>query len=325
MISRFKKPNKLQKRRSSDSMKLSVRSSENEDTASQRSMATTSEADIAELASTAGGMEHFLELDPRPTFVVRVDAALEDSLEPAFANLSFRSNHQLVKALEGSKSSSPPHSPKVSSLDFRLWLQEVCQLDSDDLDLPPFSFCGHIWTAFRIRHQTVISGTSNSPSYRNTKSFSRNLPLRPENRTVALGGPPSDAQILRSKSAPIVNNQMEITPVFSPFTNSSTPDWTTANPVGDLSPHIIFARSIDWGLTPLGEMYSWTKEFRTVANLLMRNPHPAALFWGDELTVMVRTTSGNKFYIPFDPLLRHHIENMFCRSFTSHPFSFPIC
>jgi hypothetical protein len=33
-------------------------------------------------------------------------------------------------------------------------------------------------------------------------------------------------------------------------------------------------------------MSTWSKEFRQIANLVMNNPHPCALFWGDELTVM---------------------------------------
>lgn len=33
-------------------------------------------------------------------------------------------------------------------------------------------------------------------------------------------------------------------------------------------------------------MEDWTPEFRQVANLVMDNPHPAALFWGSELTML---------------------------------------
>jgi len=33
-------------------------------------------------------------------------------------------------------------------------------------------------------------------------------------------------------------------------------------------------------------MSSWTPEFRQIACLLMANPHSAAIFWGDDLTVL---------------------------------------
>lgn len=51
------------------------------------------------------------------------------------------------------------------------------------------------------------------------------------------------------------------------FTTPGTPDWILANPKGDLSPHVIFARSIDRGSTPLGDMSTWSPSFRQVANL----------------------------------------------------------
>lgn len=62
-----------------------------------------------------------------------------------------------------------------------------------------------------------------------------------------------------------------------------TPDWTVTHPEGDLAPHVIFARSIDWSTTPLGDMSTWSREFRQICNHLMANPHPAALFWGEEV------------------------------------------
>jgi hypothetical protein len=53
-----------------------------------------------------------------------------------------------------------------------------------------------------------------------------------------------------------------------------------------LPAQIAFARNIDWGSTPLGPIETWSREFHQVVNLLMAEPHPAAIFWGDEMTVM---------------------------------------
>jgi hypothetical protein len=66
-----------------------------------------------------------------------------------------------------------------------------------------------------------------------------------------------------------------------------------------LSEHQTFARSINWDSTPLGSMNKWTPEFRQVANLVMSNPHPAALFWGSDLTMLYNEAyadevAGNK-------------------------------
>ncbi|KAK5653614.1 hypothetical protein OQA88_8643 [Cercophora sp. LCS_1] len=76
-------------------------------------------------------------------------------------------------------------------------------------------------------------------------------------------------------------------------------DWTCARPRGMLSEHLQLARSINWATTPLGPMQKWSPEFRQAANLCMANPHPAALFWGSELTMLYNEAyaaevAGNK-------------------------------
>ena len=57
--------------------------------------------------------------------------------------------------------------------------------------------------------------------------------------------------------------------------SDGVPDWTVEKPEGVLTEHMLFARNVDWGATPLGPMSSWSREFREICNLLMRNPHPA--------------------------------------------------
>ena len=76
-------------------------------------------------------------------------------------------------------------------------------------------------------------------------------------------------------------------------------DWTVVKPKGVLSAHVEFARSVKWSNTPLGPMEKWSPEFRQLANLCMNNPHPAALFWGSELTMLYNEAyadevAGNK-------------------------------
>ncbi|KAF1972904.1 aerobic respiration control sensor protein arcB [Bimuria novae-zelandiae CBS 107.79] len=75
---------------------------------------------------------------------------------------------------------------------------------------------------------------------------------------------------------------------------NGVPDWTVANPQGQLTEHMIFARSVDWSATPLGPMKTWSLQFREIANLLMRNPHPASLFWGEELTMLYNEAYKNE-------------------------------
>ncbi|KAG8672588.1 hypothetical protein FPOAC2_05982 [Fusarium poae] len=63
-------------------------------------------------------------------------------------------------------------------------------------------------------------------------------------------------------------------------------DWTAAKPKGFLTPYIKLLRDIDWSLTPLGHMDTWSPELRQVANLVITNPHPASLFWGNDMTML---------------------------------------
>ncbi|KAI4805032.1 hypothetical protein E4T44_11307, partial [Aureobasidium sp. EXF-8845] len=63
-------------------------------------------------------------------------------------------------------------------------------------------------------------------------------------------------------------------------------DWTRL-PISDSMPsHIKFARSIDWEKTPLGSIEGWSPDLRQMCNLIMASPHPAAMYWGQELVVV---------------------------------------
>ena len=60
-------------------------------------------------------------------------------------------------------------------------------------------------------------------------------------------------------------------------------DWTRLPDSPALPRHVQFTRSIDWASTPLGPMEKWAPELRSMCNLIMASPHPAAMYWGPEL------------------------------------------
>lgn len=63
-------------------------------------------------------------------------------------------------------------------------------------------------------------------------------------------------------------------------------DWTRL-PLSDSLPHHIqFARSVDWSSTPLGPIEFWSSDLRQMCNLIMASPHPAAMYWGDDLVAI---------------------------------------
>jgi len=63
-------------------------------------------------------------------------------------------------------------------------------------------------------------------------------------------------------------------------------DWTRLPVSEHLPPHIQFARSIDWAATPLGPIEYWSADLRQMCNLIMASPHPAAMYWGDDLVAI---------------------------------------
>lgn len=60
-------------------------------------------------------------------------------------------------------------------------------------------------------------------------------------------------------------------------------DWTRIPITENMPRHIQFARSIDWASTALGPIEFWSPDLRQMCNLIMASPHPAAMYWGDDL------------------------------------------
>jgi hypothetical protein len=56
-------------------------------------------------------------------------------------------------------------------------------------------------------------------------------------------------------------------------------DWTRMPFTEALPRHIQFARSVDWGATPLGPIEFWSPDLRQMCNLIMASPHPAGNFF----------------------------------------------
>lgn len=257
MSSRARKAQKLTKRDSSDSTKHARTSYDNEEYSNQRRQGDGSdESDFDPVLNQdldSIGIGEFLELDPRPTFVVTPETNFEEGLEPIFSNEALRSNYHLIRSITHNATNSPPTSPKVSSIEFRSWIKESAHHENVGSPFPAsFSFCGLLWTVFTIRNRwTIFSGSGSNPK---TKGITGSFPLRSESPNTLQSLPqPSllrENQLARTRTTPLPKSQ-EVHRSQS-FVTLGTWDWTLAQPSGDLSPHVTFARSIDWASTPLG-------------------------------------------------------------------------
>jgi hypothetical protein len=63
------------------------------------------------------------------------------------------------------------------------------------------------------------------------------------------------------------SGQSSVIPLGTP--DKAVADWTVPNPKGLLSPHVAYARQVNWGNTPLGPLDKWSPEFRQIVNLCM--------------------------------------------------------
>lgn len=67
------------------------------------------------------------------------------------------------------------------------------------------------------------------------------------------------------------------------FVEGPSYDWTRLPVSSTMPEHVQFARSVDWSQTALGPIESWSADLRQMCNLIMASPHPAAMYWGEEL------------------------------------------
>ncbi|KAI9682361.1 MAG: hypothetical protein M1817_000415 [Caeruleum heppii] len=63
-------------------------------------------------------------------------------------------------------------------------------------------------------------------------------------------------------------------------------DWTRLPNNPSLPKHVQFARSVDWASTSLGPIEEWPPMLRSMCNLIMASPHPAAMYWGEDLVAI---------------------------------------
>ena len=105
--------------------------------------------------------------------------------------------------------------------------------------------------------------------------------LLPSNSTYV----PSSPQVATKPDTPSpagssdrASSQIVIVPSDAPSF-----DWTRLPVTEGMPRHIKFARSVDWDTTALGPIESWSSDLRQMCNLIMASPHPAAMYWGEDL------------------------------------------
>jgi PAS domain S-box-containing protein len=281
-------------------------------------MSAFEKAALRELDSLS--LQEILDADSRPTFIIDLDpdcAHHAHAIRPIFCNAALKLHDRLLDSLTLEDEDIDTDADTTTYTEFRSWSTGVSRVD-DSRDVFPLTLLYHglLWTGSTVRQRwRIISGNA---CYQTSDIPRNGLPsVQPEKfkqdlSTIRQQHPPTlpmrslPAKTLEpetSSAVPSKNTSKETSGSSSAVTLAMTegviPDITAPNPKGYLSDHVAFVRSIDWMNTPLGIMDNWSPQLRELVNLLMRNPFPCAMFWGDELTMLYNEAykvevAGNK-------------------------------
>ncbi|KAL3427293.1 hsp90-like protein [Phlyctema vagabunda] len=233
----------------------------------------------------------FLDLDPRPTFVLDLEADCEYTTSLAYYNPAFRAIDGLIAEISTKCKPNPSINDVQSS--FTAWAKHKHRRSSSrESTSTSTRHRGLVWNSVILKQRwNIISGSNTH----NVASISKDLPSTPPEMSAEAplertwtsamneiqprnSTPHAENGGARVRQGAVVQDQSS--------TRNRTPDWTVSHPEGELSSHVRFARTIKWENTPLGSMDTWSRELRQLVNKLMADPHPAVLYWGEELTMI---------------------------------------
>jgi hypothetical protein len=208
-------------------------------------------------AEGAHGLQHvvmleWLEHDPRPTFILdesSIDNGRNVLALPVYHNQALRtiSSGHLLAVIQDHHFKVTSPQQQQALLEFRRWLS------TREKTSTLCTYESYIWTK---------------------------VPLA--SRWAVIFGAPINAP------TPIATAQPEGAVLSKRTSRSKAPtfDWTDEVPPLRTSPHVTWARAIDWSQTPLGPMNAWSSQLRSIANLVMQDPRPAVVFCGPDLVMI---------------------------------------
>ncbi|KAL1622661.1 hypothetical protein SLS56_008643 [Neofusicoccum ribis] len=265
------------------------------------------------------GLVDFLQLDPRPTFVLDLEIPDEarDLLRPVYCNpaLVETEDGHLLTVISGKDNIDMPGAYSIRAYTkFRKWIYAK-EKDSRE---GGFFYNDMQWTKVIVDGRWgVISGVQDRPRSDLGLSDLSPVPSRGEAsglRTPTLFGNFSFDQERRPSFNGHNRTQSDGIVITKPMTEwvtfpeesihrlsrldgaipsdlnvegvQSGLDWISDSPSQGLSEHLKFVRAIDWGQTPIGPIDTWPASLRTMSNLIMRDPSPGVLFWGEEVIMI---------------------------------------
>ena len=240
------------------------------------------------------GLLEFFETDARPILIF--DLNLHTKSSPVYHNPRVRDLHGKGAETLIATLGDGEHS------DFTKWA--ISQPTGEKI--PAATYCGIRWTSQTLRNRwRVIAGeVGNQPTHTSVSQQEEKSKRDRSNTTVPLQPDPTsqprhhqasvEAQLAsftlrRGNSLSLFPAGQETklrTSLTSAPPSLGSYDILSGNPSVEPSTHIEFFQKFDWASTELGPIDSWSNELRRMANLLLADPRPAAMFWGENRIMM---------------------------------------
>ena len=250
------------------------------------------------------GLVELLDVDDRPVFIL--DLTSPSKTIPVYYNASLQEIPLLELkigkgVIAGGKTERDP-----TYAAFVEWAATTTRLGG----LAEIKYYGFRWKAKTIRKRwRVVSGEAgdlaeDAATLRRQSAFPRpgraqtmeRVERRPRDGLKPCPNDSLEAQLSafrlrREEEIQVFGSSAPRDPVRKQDGNKSAEDigridFTMPNPSLTLSPHHEFVLNFDWGSTELGPINEWSTEFRRMANILMSDPRPAAMYWGKNRTML---------------------------------------
>jgi hypothetical protein len=268
-------------------------------TAAGASTKPNSATDDAPSDLKAIGLLELFETDERPVLIYDLRSPTNEI--PVYYNPQLQKLHDEGSQLVGKSGGSVLETATGGEhAHFKKWIFAVPGSGT----VPSAIYCGIKWTNQTLRNRwRIIAGEVGSQPVDST-DFPRpervERPRLDRSQTTAQTPTPSRYRPVSKRQTPqdpvSVEAQLE---AFTPHRGESISLFPTAqetkvratmppgsydillgNPLVEQSAHIQFFLAFDWASTELGPTESWSLGLRRMANILLADPRPAAMFWG---------------------------------------------
>ncbi|KAL2278725.1 hypothetical protein FJTKL_14282 [Diaporthe vaccinii] len=261
------------------------------------------------------GVIELLDHDERPTFII--DLMDSSNFGPGPLKIVWR-NASLRAAAGVNELIDKTPEDSIDFSRFKAWaVSFVKDKRSMDVCLPSLSYGGISWTCSTVRNRfRFISGnsaavsitpTSPAPIARASSILEQRSQGQTPGRERALSdldyfgdaepdqglvatrrahSEPRDLRDMRPETPVVLTDDVHGLDDPLAALELASFDWTRIVDTSGMQPHLQFARSRNWEATPLGPIEAWSPDLRTMSNMIMGSPHPAAMYWGPEYTAI---------------------------------------